>query len=145
VARGGAEGCDAEVVRQGAEYGSAAMLEAAEDANRHHPALHTLSRTGESIDFVKFHPAWHQVTSIARRNGIANRPCMDPRPSAWAAYAASLYMHSQIESGSTCPTIMTKAGIPLLRHNARCTTPWPPSWRRTTTTSATCRWQASAR
>lgn len=118
VARGGAEWCDAELVLQGAEYGSAAMLQAAEDANRHEPELQTLSRTGERIDFVKFHPAWHQVMAIARRNGIANRPCVDTRPSAWAAYAASLYMHSQIESGSTCPTIMTKASIPLLRHNA---------------------------
>jgi putative acyl-CoA dehydrogenase len=57
------------------------------------------------------------MMSIARRNGIANLPFFDERRSAWTAYAASLYMHSQIESGSTCPTTMTKACIPLMRLN----------------------------
>jgi len=117
VARGGAGWRDDELVRQGAEYGAAATLRAAEDANRHEPELHTHSRTGERIDEVRFHPAWHTMMSIARRNGIANLPFFDPRPSAWTAYGASLYMHSQIESGSTCPTTMTKACIPVLRLN----------------------------
>ncbi|MDM0104588.1 acyl-CoA dehydrogenase family protein [Variovorax sp. J22R24] len=118
VQRGDAGWRDAELVRQGAEYGAEATLRAAEDANRHEPELHTHSRTGERIDLVKFHPAWHTMMSIARRNGIANLPFFDGRPSAWTAYGASLYMHSQIESGSTCPTTMTKACIPVLRHNA---------------------------
>jgi hypothetical protein len=37
----------AELVRQGAEYGSEATLRAAEDANRYEPELHTHSRTGQ--------------------------------------------------------------------------------------------------
>ena len=118
VARGGAQWHDAELVRQGAEYGAEATLRAAEDANHFTPELHTHSRTGERIDQVKFHPAWHTMMVMARRNGIANLPFFDERPSAWSAYGASLYMHSQIESGSACPTIMTKACIPLLRLNA---------------------------
>ena len=118
VARGGAEWRDTELVRQGAEYGAEATLRAAEDANHFEPELHTHSRTGERIDQVKFHPAWHSMMAIARRNGIANLPFFDERPSAWSAYGASLYMHSQIESGSTCPTTMTKACIPLMRLNA---------------------------
>ena len=118
VERGGAQWRDAELVRQGAEYGAEATLRAAEDANHFEPELHTHSRTGERIDQVRFHPAWHTMMSIARRNGIANLPFFDERPSAWSAYAASLYMHSQIESGSTCPTTMTKACIPLMRLNA---------------------------
>jgi putative acyl-CoA dehydrogenase len=118
VARGAAEWRDEELARQGAEYGSAATLEASEDANRHEPELQALSPIGERIDFVKFHPAWHKMMAMARRNGIANLPYFDERPSAWTAYGASLYMHSQIESGSTCPTTMTKACIPVLRRNA---------------------------
>jgi putative acyl-CoA dehydrogenase len=118
VARGGAAWRDEELARQGAEYGSAATLEASEDANRHEPELQALSPIGERIDFVKFHPAWHTMMATARRNGIANLPYFDERPSAWTAYGASLYMHSQIESGSTCPTTMTKACIPVLRRNA---------------------------
>ncbi|MBB3640774.1 acyl-CoA dehydrogenase family protein [Variovorax atrisoli] len=118
VERGGAAWRDEELVRQGAEYGAEATLRAAEDANRHEPELHTHSRTGERIDQVRFHPAWHTMMAIARRNGIANLPFFDERPSAWVGYGASLYMHSQIESGSTCPTTMTKACIPVVRRNA---------------------------
>jgi len=118
VARGGAAWRDEELVRQGAEYGAEATLRAAEDANRHEPELHTHSRTGERVDQVRFHPAWHTMMAIARRNGIANLPFFDERPSAWVGYGASLYMHSQIESGSTCPTTMTKACIPVVRRNA---------------------------
>ena len=117
VERGGAQWREAELVRQGAEYGAEATLRAAEDANRFEPELNTHSPAGERIDQVRFHPAWHTMMTIARRNGIANLPYLDDRPSAWSAYAASLYMHSQIESGSTCPTTMTKACIPLMRLN----------------------------
>ncbi|WP_432728515.1 acyl-CoA dehydrogenase family protein [Variovorax sp. W6] len=118
VERGGAAWRDDELARQGAEYGAEATLRAAEDANHHEPELHTHSRTGERIDQVRFHPAWHTMMTIARRNGIANLPFFDERPSAWVGYGASLYMHSQIESGSTCPTTMTKACIPVVRRNA---------------------------
>ncbi|MET3178223.1 UNVERIFIED_ORG: putative acyl-CoA dehydrogenase [Variovorax guangxiensis] len=118
VERGGAAWRDEELARQGAEYGAEATLRAAEDANHHEPELHTHSRTGERIDQVRFHPAWHTMMTIARRNGIANLPFFDERPSAWVGYGASLYMHSQIESGSTCPTTMTKACIPVVRRNA---------------------------
>jgi putative acyl-CoA dehydrogenase len=118
VAQGGAIWRDAELVRQGAEYGSATTLQAAEDANHYPPELHTHSRTGQRIDFVKFHPGWHTMMAMARRNGNANLPYTDSRPSAWTAYGASMYMHSQIESGSGCPTTMTKACIPVLKLNA---------------------------
>ncbi|MDR3002629.1 MAG: acyl-CoA dehydrogenase family protein [Acidovorax sp.] len=119
VQRHGAQWRDAELQRQGAVYGAEATLRAAEDANQFEPVLHTHSRSGDRIDEVRFHPAWHQIMAMARTHGIANLPLADDRPSAWPAYGASLYMHSQIESGSTCPTIMTKASIPVLRLNAR--------------------------
>ncbi len=117
VARGGAQWRAADLARQGAEYGALATLRAAEDANRFVPELHTHSRSGERIDQVLFHPSWHTMMAMARRNGIANLPFFDERPSAWPAYGASLFLHSQIESGSTCPTTMTKACIPVLRRN----------------------------
>ena len=117
VRRAGAQWRDPELQRQGAEYGAEATLRAAQDANHFEPELHTHSPTGDRIDQVRFHPAWHQMMTIARRNGISNLPFTDQRQTAWAAYGASLFMHSQIESGSTCPTTMTKASIPLVRIN----------------------------
>ncbi|RMX05757.1 DNA alkylation response protein [Corticibacter populi] len=117
VQRAGAGWRDAELVRQGAEYGSAAALRMAEDAEHSPPELQTHSPNGERIDFVKFHPAWHEAMAMARRNGITHLPYVDDQPGNWAAYGASLYMHSQIESGSTCPSTMTKASIPVLQRN----------------------------
>lgn len=118
VERAGAGWHGQALMRQGAEYGAAATLQAAEDANHHPPELHTHSRTGERIDQVRFHPAWHSLMAMARRNGIANLPFFDDRPSAWAARAASHFLHCQTESGSSCPTTMTHACIPVLRRNA---------------------------
>ncbi|WP_046115656.1 acyl-CoA dehydrogenase family protein [Aquincola tertiaricarbonis] len=117
VRRAGADWHEPALMRQGAEYGAAATLQAAEDANRHPPELHTHSRTGERINLVRFHPAWHTMMAMARRNGIANLPFFDDRPSAWAARAASHMLHCQTESGSSCPTTMTHAAIPVLRRN----------------------------
>jgi putative acyl-CoA dehydrogenase len=118
VARGGAGWHDAELARQGAEYGAAETLQAATDANRFKPELHTLSRQGERIDEVRFHPGWHTLVAMARRNGITHLPYTDTRASAWVAYGATLFMHAQIESGSMCPSVMTKASMPVVRQNA---------------------------
>jgi putative acyl-CoA dehydrogenase len=117
VARGGGQWRDAELVRQGAEYGAAETLEAATDANHNLPELHALSATGERLDQVRFHPAWHRMMAMARRNGNAGLPFFEPRVGAWSSWAASLYMHSQIESGSCCPITMTRASVPVLRQN----------------------------
>lgn len=118
IARAGAGWRDAELVRQGQEYGSEAALRMADDAERYQPELHTHSASGERIDAVKFHPAWHEAMRIARHNGMTNLPYAQAQPAVWAAYGATLYMHSQIEPGSTCPSTMTKASIPVLQRNA---------------------------
>jgi putative acyl-CoA dehydrogenase len=110
---------DKELSAQGAELGSEKIIRVAEDANRYPPELHTHSRTGERIDFVKFHPSWHQMMELARRNGIANRCFADARPQSWIAYGASEYMHSQIESGTMCPSNMTQASIPVLQKEVK--------------------------
>jgi len=117
VQRAGAGWRAAELLRQGAEYGAEATLRLAEDAERYPPELHTHSPAGARIDVVKFHPAWHQIMTMARHNGLTNLPYTQPRPGVWSAYGASIYMHVQIEAGSACPTTMTKASIPVLRRN----------------------------
>lgn len=117
VRRSGAQWREAELIRQGAEYGAQATLRLAEEADQYPPELQTHSPSGERIDFVKFHPAWHEIMKIARHNGLTNLPYTDKRPSAWAAYGASVYMHIQIEAGSSCPSTMTKASIPVLQRN----------------------------
>ncbi len=108
-----------ELIEQGGVLGSENTLRLADDANRYPPELHTHSRTGERIDVVKFHPAWHQLMALARHNGIANRCFSDENPASWVAYGASEYMYSQIEAGTMCPSNMTQASIPVLQKESK--------------------------
>ena len=114
LVRATAPEADAELAAQGEVLGAARTRQLAADANRHPPELRTHAPTGERVDQVVFHPAWHELMALARRHGLANRPCADPRPTAWTTYAASLYLHAQIEAGTLCPTSMTQAAIGVL-------------------------------
>ena len=87
VERAGAGWSEAELARQGALLGAEDTIRHAEDANRHHPELHTHSRAGERIDQVRFHPGWHAIMAIARASGLANLPFADTRPSPRAGSA----------------------------------------------------------
>ncbi|RZT38630.1 acyl-CoA dehydrogenase family protein [Cupriavidus agavae] len=86
----------------------------AADANRFTPELHTHSRTGERIDLVTFHPAWHQLLALLRSQQLQALPFAAPRPGVWAARTAGYFLQAQVESGSLCPTTMTLASIPVL-------------------------------
>ena len=114
LVRASAPEADEELAAQGEALGAARTLRLAADANRHAPELRSHAPTGERIDQVDFHPAWHELMALARRHGLANRPFADPRPTAWIVYAASLYLHSQVEAGTMCPTSMTQAAIEVL-------------------------------
>ncbi|MEN7529935.1 acyl-CoA dehydrogenase family protein [Cupriavidus sp. DL-D2] len=86
----------------------------AADANRFTPELHTHSRTGERIDQVTFHPAWHQLLTLLRSQQLQALPFAQPRAGVWAARTAGYFLQAQVESGSLCPTTMTLASIPVL-------------------------------
>ena len=100
--------------RLGGELGSADTLQLGALANRHPPQLHTHDRVGNRIDSVEFHPSWHRLLGLLRREGLHALPFMSPRPGAQAARAAGYFLHAQLESGSLCPTTMTFASIPVL-------------------------------
>lgn len=98
----------------GARLGDPEVQAWAADANRLTPELHTHSRTGERIDQVQFHPAWHQLLALLRSQQLQALPFAEPRPGAWAARTAGYFLQAQVESGSLCPTTMTFASIPVL-------------------------------
>src|SRR5689334_4044908 len=79
VQRGGAGWHADALAGQGALLGSEAVIRMGELANRHPPELHTHSRTGERIDVVEFHPAWHEFLAITRRHGLVSQPFTEPR------------------------------------------------------------------
>jgi len=49
----------------GAVAGDAEVQELARLANRHLPELKTHDRFGNRIDWVDFHPSWHELMSLA--------------------------------------------------------------------------------
>ncbi|MDO8179238.1 MAG: isovaleryl-CoA dehydrogenase [Undibacterium sp.] len=116
VEHAGAAWHHAALLRYGAELGSKEVLQLGELANRHLPELQTHDRIGRRIDQVEFHPSWHQLLGLLRKEGLQALPWMQPQAGAHVARAAGYYLQSQVESGSLCPTTMTFAAIPVLQN-----------------------------
>jgi putative acyl-CoA dehydrogenase len=106
-----------EAVRElGRLAGSARTQELGRQANANPPVLHTHDRFGNRADEVEFHPAWHELMTVAVRHGLHAAPWRDSRPGAHVARAAGFYVWGAAEAGHTCPVSMTYAVIPALRH-----------------------------
>jgi len=102
------------LTRYGAELGSADTARLAREANRHGPELRALDARGRRLDAVDFHPAWHALLAMYRRQGLVADVFASDAPGRWAAFAAGFYLHGQVEAGSLCPATMTQAAIPVL-------------------------------
>jgi putative acyl-CoA dehydrogenase len=86
-------------------------------ANESPPRLRSHDRFGNRIDEVEFHPAWHELMSVATSHGLHASAWQDSRPGAHVARAAGFYVWAQAEAGHCCPISMTYAIVPALRHN----------------------------
>jgi putative acyl-CoA dehydrogenase len=104
------------LIKLGAELGSKEILSLGDLANRHTPELITHDRTGHRVDQIEFHPSWHQLLGIVRREGLQATPWQQPGSGAHVARAAAYFMQSQVEAGSLCPVTMTFASIPVLQN-----------------------------
>lgn len=113
--RDGAEWGIREVSELGALAGSAAVQDQARCAEEQPPRLHTHDRFGHRIDEVEFHPAWHQLMTVAVEHGLHAAPWADDRAGAHLVRAAKFYVWSQAEAGHGCPVSMTYAAVPALR------------------------------
>ena len=102
------------LTRYGAELGSAETAQLARDANRLGPQLRQLDARGRRIDGVDFHPSWHALLAMYRRQGLVADVFATDTPGRWAHFAAGCYLHGQVEAGSLCPATMTQAAIPVL-------------------------------
>jgi putative acyl-CoA dehydrogenase len=101
--------------RHGAALSTPEILALADLANRHSPELITHSPRGERIDALEFHPAWHELLALQRREALQALPFSEPKRGAMVARCASYFLHAQLESGSLCPLTMTFASIPVLQ------------------------------
>ena len=102
------------------------MIELGNQANRCKPELFTHDRFGHRINEVRFHPAYHQLMSMAIEGGLHASPWANPGPGAHVARAARYLMHAQLEAGHGCPVTMTFAAIPALRHQPELAAAWEP-------------------
>ncbi|MEU8386072.1 isovaleryl-CoA dehydrogenase [Streptosporangium sp. NPDC048865] len=126
VVREGAGWATGELRRLGLLAGSEQAQEWGRLANEHPPVLRTHDRYGRRIDEVEFHPAWHELMTVAVDNGMHATPWSSARPGAHVARAAKFYVWSQVEAGHGCPISMTYASIAALRHSPALAADWEP-------------------
>ncbi|MGB7260215.1 MAG: isovaleryl-CoA dehydrogenase [Pseudolabrys sp.] len=115
-----------ELTALGEKLGEAETVKAGFDANKYPPVLRTFDRYGHRLDEVEFHPAWHDLMTIALGAGLHSSPWAMPKAGAHVARAAGTYMLGQIESGVYCPIAMTYGSVPTLRHEPLIAGQWLP-------------------
>jgi putative acyl-CoA dehydrogenase len=124
--REGAGWAEERVRSVGSIAGGAQAIRWGFQANDNPPVLHTHDRFGNRIDEVEFHPAWHELLSVATSFELHSGPWRDPRPGAHVARAAAFFVLTQAEGGFGCPISMTYAGIPALRVAPELAADWEP-------------------
>ena len=88
LSREGAAWAQDEVHELGRLAGTEQAIDWGRQANANPPVLRTHDRYGHRIDEVAFHPAWHELMTVAVEHGIHGSPWQDPRPGAHVARAA---------------------------------------------------------
>jgi len=112
--------------RLGELVGSERMQLLADQANRNLPQLRTHDRFGERIDAVDYHPAYHELMTLAFGAGLHSLAWKARRDGAFVARAALNYLWNQAENGTSCPVTMTFAAVQVLRNDAQISAEWEP-------------------
>lgn len=126
IVREGAAWAVAELEDYGERCGKAETIQWGFQANEYPPRLRTHDPRGYRIDLVEYHPAYHQLMSMAINQGISSRTWNEPRAGAHVARAALVYMQVQIEAGHVCPLTMSFAAVPTLRKQPALAAVWEP-------------------
>lgn len=112
-------GWDSDVLASlGQQLGTQESLELGRLANTNPPELLRYDATGQRLDDVRFHPAWHILMQGLVANRVHNLPWQeDARIGSLVARAARFVLHAQVEAGTLCPITMTFGAIPLLQRS----------------------------
>jgi putative acyl-CoA dehydrogenase len=106
--------------------GSARVMALGAEANRNEPELRAFDRFGRRIDEVAFHPAWHELMSLAMRHEVHSLPWREQRLGAHVARSSLHSVLSQVEAGHGCPITMTFACVPALEAEPEVAEAWVP-------------------
>ncbi len=124
VEREGAGWAHDRISRLGAILGAETAQKWAADANEHEPRLHTHDRTGERLDWVEYHPAYHELMRTSTEHEVHSLPWRDPQPGAHVARAALMMIAAGNELGHTCPISMTYSGLAALKAEPELEREW---------------------
>lgn len=83
-------------------------------ANRILPELKTHDRLGNRVDFVEYHPAYHELMKLSFGAGVHSLAWSDERAGSHVARAALSYIWNQVENGTACPTGMNYSALPAI-------------------------------
>jgi putative acyl-CoA dehydrogenase len=126
LAREGAEWARAELHDLGARAGSFDAQELGRRANENPPVLLTHDRYGNRVDRVRYHPAYHDLMTVAIGHGLHAAPWAESRAGAHVARAAKIIVWYQVDGGHICPISMTYSVVPALRHTTALAELWEP-------------------
>ena len=124
VAAFGADADDPGLAGLGELAGSEQARDWGRLANEYTPVLHTFNRYGQRIDEVEFHPAWHELMTVAVDHGLHAAPWVADDKAAHVKRAAGFMTWSQAEAGHGCPISMTYASVPALRVDPQRAQEW---------------------
>lgn len=97
-------------------------------ANDVKPVLHTHNRVGQRIDFVEYHPAYHELMNAAYASEVHSLAWTSNEKRPHVARAALSYMWNQVENGIGCPNVMSFSIIPLLKSDPEIGNRWLVGW-----------------
>ena len=121
-------GLDPKMLSQaGRDYGAWETLDLGRVANENPPKLRTVDGKGDRIDFIEFHPAYHDLMAKSIGWGIhAAAHDGSEKTAPMTSRGMRLYLATQAESGHMCPITMTHACVGALRAEPALLAKWLP-------------------
>lgn len=110
----------------GRESGSVETFDRADVATRVPPRLQAYDRYGMRINQVEYHPAYHELMTLAVEHEVGSFAWRHEQPGGQVVHAALNYMMGQPEGGVTCPMAMVYSAIPSLRMTRDVADEWVP-------------------
>ena len=124
LAREGAAWAEAKARAFGEVLGSERVAELARAADRSPPELRSFDRFGHRLDEVEYHPAYHELMTLAKTHEVHSIGWTARRPGAHVAHMVLEYLLVQADAGVCCPVTMTYASVPAIRRSTSLAAAW---------------------
>ena len=114
------------LARVGKLTGLDETFELANQANRHTPELRAFDRHGMRINAVDYHPAYHDLMTLAISNQVHNFAWHHEGDAGHLGQSILTYLFNQPEGGVMCPMAMAYSVVPSLRTTPVVEAEWMP-------------------